>query len=182
MKNTAYLRHNCGKYKVIRSFGVGRSEQELVRLEGYERDFIAWRQGFVGELFSTTGDTLLSNFVSSLCNTQVRVIGPELIFGALYDQIGYNAIDDGLFRHLDISRLFTPGSELKTIDCLERYQSDNVRLILSQNDKRAQELTKTMYQLTYQLPKSKATQTRILNMGCEQRERYGMVFRHIAIR
>lgn len=43
--------------------------------------------------------------------------------------------------------------------------------------KRAQELTKNMYQLTYQLPKSRLIRTKILNMDTEQRQLYDMVVR-----
>ena len=41
--------------------------------------------------------------------------------------------------------------------------------------KRAQELTKTMYQLTYRLPMSKLTKTKILGMHNEQQQLYNMV-------
>jgi len=40
----------------------------------------------------------------------------------LYDKIGYGTIKSDLFRHLVVSRLFSSGSKLKTIDYLERYQ------------------------------------------------------------
>lgn len=111
-----------GKYKVLRSFGVGSTEQEVVRLEEQARNFIVERQGFVGELFEDKDEVLLSDFVATFSNEQIRVVGPELIFGALYDKIGYNSIRTDMFRHLVISRLFSPGSKLKTIDYLARYQ------------------------------------------------------------
>jgi transposase len=44
---------------------------------------------------------------------------------------------------------------------------------------RAQELTKTMYQLTYRLPKSKMTKTKILGMDDEQKELYNIVNRWV---
>ncbi|MDR3339114.1 MAG: IS1634 family transposase [Candidatus Symbiothrix sp.] len=111
-----------GKSKVMRSFGTGRTEQELVRLEEHARQFIFEQQGFAGELFSGSEEILLNDFVSSLSNMQVQVIGPELIFGKLYDKIGYGRIKSEMFRHLVISRLFSPGSKLKTLDYLYRYQ------------------------------------------------------------
>ena len=64
---------------------------------------------------------MVSDFMSSLSNSQVMVHGPELVYGSLYDQIGYNAIGDEMFRHLVVCRLFNPGSKLKTIDYLQRY-------------------------------------------------------------
>lgn len=111
-----------GTYRVARSFGTGRSEQELVLLEERARQFINEQKGFVGELFADADDARLDAFVSSISNAQVQVIGPELIFGRLYDKIGYGKIKSEMFRHLVVSRLFSPGSKLKTIDYLERYQ------------------------------------------------------------
>jgi transposase len=43
--------------------------------------------------------------------------------------------------------------------------------------KRAQELTKTMYQLTYRLPKSRLTKTKIPGMTGEQQHLYDVVVR-----
>jgi len=113
---------HTGKYKVMRSFGTGRNEQEVVRLEEHARQFIIEQRGFVGELFSNEEDDNLEDFLSTIANTQIQVIGPELIFGLLYDKIGYCTIRQEMFRHLVISRLFSPGSKLKTIDYLHRYQ------------------------------------------------------------
>jgi hypothetical protein len=114
---------HTGKYQVVRSFGVGYSEQELVLLEERARDFISREQNFVGELFSDSDEVRLEDFISSIDNSHVQVVGPELIFGRLYDKIGYCKIKNDLFRHLVISRLFSPGSKLKTIDYLNRYHS-----------------------------------------------------------
>ena len=112
---------HTGKYQVVRSFGVGYSEQDLVRLEEKARGFIAREQNFVDELFSDDDEVRLEDFVSSIDNAHIRVVGPELVFGRLYDKIGYCKIKNDLFRHLVISRLFNPGSKLKTIDYLDRY-------------------------------------------------------------
>lgn len=111
-----------GKYQVLRSFGVGRTEQELVRLEELARDFIHEQSGFAGVLFEEEDDVRLDTFLGTITNSSVQVIGPELIFGQLYDKVGYGSINNEVFRHLVISRLFSPGSKLKTIDYLERYQ------------------------------------------------------------
>jgi transposase len=113
---------HTGKYQVMRSFGVGRTEQELIRLEECARQFIVEQEGFVGELFPDEDNVRIEDFLSTINNTEIQVIGPELIFGRLYDKIGYGAINNEMFRHLVISRLFSPGSKLKTIDYLERYQ------------------------------------------------------------
>ena len=45
----------------------------------------------------------------------------KLVFGTLFDRIGYNAISNEMFRNIVICRLFNPGSKLETVDYLERY-------------------------------------------------------------
>ena len=52
---------------------------------------------------------------------QIQVIGPELIYGRLYDKIGYSGINNEMFRHLVICRLFNPGSKLRTVEYLRQY-------------------------------------------------------------
>lgn len=54
---------------------------------------------------------------------KIQVVGPELILGKLFDQIGFNQIPEQLFRHLVISRLVFPLSKLKTAEYLLRYQN-----------------------------------------------------------
>jgi transposase len=113
---------HTGKYQVLCSFGVGHTEQEVVRLEERARQFIFQQHGFVGELFVDEDEVRLEDFLSTINNAAIQVIGLELIYGRLYDKIGYGEIKNELFRQLVISRLFSPGSKLKTIDYLERYQ------------------------------------------------------------
>ena len=71
---------HTGKYQVMRSFGVGRTEQDLVRLEEHARQFIRSQSGFVGELFGDEDDIRLEDFLCTIHNTEIQVIGPELIF------------------------------------------------------------------------------------------------------
>ncbi len=86
-----------------------RARQEVRMLEGS------------GSLFVDEDDVKIESFISSLSNDSVQVIGPELIFGKIYDSIGFNKIESDLFRHLVITRLFHPGSKLKAIDYLFRF-------------------------------------------------------------
>lgn len=57
------------------------------------------------------------------CIEGFSLVGPELLLGKLFDEIGFNAITDELFRHLVITRLVYPVSKLKTADYLFKYQS-----------------------------------------------------------
>jgi transposase len=111
-----------GRYQVIKSFGTGNTEVEIVRLENHALQYVRELTGMNRSLFEDEDEIKLESFVSTITNSQIRVIGPELIFGTLYDRIGYGRIENELFRHLVITRLFNPGSKLKTIDYLFRYQ------------------------------------------------------------
>lgn len=109
-----------GKNVVVQSFGTSRDETILRSFERKAQQWISDQHG--PKLpFSWEKDDIISDFISSLSNSQVRVQGPELVYGSIYDQIGYDSIEDPMFRHLVVCRLFSPGSKLKTIDYLQRY-------------------------------------------------------------
>lgn len=111
-----------GKYKVVKT--VGNSEDpkviEKLFLEAYHL-IPALNHQKTFEL-ETEADKQIERFIDTLDNTHFRIIGPELIFGALFDRIGFNIFPNDLFRHLVITRLVYPGSKLKTIDYLQRYK------------------------------------------------------------
>ena len=79
-------------------------------------------------LFIFENDALIEGFLTQLQNSQVRTAGPELIFGKIYDAIGFNAVQEDMFRHLVISRLAFPLSKLKTIDYLYRFQGVSLEI------------------------------------------------------
>ena len=55
-------------------------------------------------------------------------MGPELIFGQIFDQIGFSRIKEPLFRYLVMSRLIFPVSKLKTIDYLRRFNGTELEI------------------------------------------------------
>lgn len=111
-----------GKYVVLQSFGASGTEEGILRLESEARTWMDRRRGPQLPLWQER-DEVVEAFVGGLSNGQLQVIGPELVYGTLYDHIGYGQLDNELFRHIVICRLFNPGSKLKTTDYLERYLS-----------------------------------------------------------
>lgn len=73
-------------------------------------------------LFVSQSDSTIEQAFAMLNNASIRTLGPEIIFGKIYDYIGFGAIGEVLFRHLVIARLTFPLSKLKTIEYLYRYQ------------------------------------------------------------
>jgi hypothetical protein len=112
-----------GAYAVVKSFGSSKDPNEIEQFLFEARAFVH-NPTDSSPLFSTLSseDMAIEHFLKNLSNETVRTIGPELIFGAIFDRIGFNAIPDDLFRHLVIARLAYPVSKLKTVDYLYRYQ------------------------------------------------------------
>ena len=109
------------KYEVIKTIGSAKTNQEIAVLF-YQGKQELLRMQAQSSLFTFESDALIESFLTQLQNSQVRTVGPELIFGKIYDAIGFNAVQEDMFRHLVISRLAFPLSKLKTVDYLYRFQ------------------------------------------------------------
>jgi transposase len=112
-----------GKYKVVKTVGSSDKARAVENLFLQAHHLIPELTGQQVLGLETESDKQIERFVDTLANAHIRVIGPELILGSLFDRIGFNIFPDNLFRHLVISRLAYPGSKLKTIDYLQRYKS-----------------------------------------------------------
>ena len=114
-----------GKYKVIKTIGSGSTEQHIQKLWLLGKQEME-RLTAQSKLFISEQDTLVEQVMENLANASIRTVGPELVFGKIYDGIGFGAIEEGLFRHLVIARLAFPLSKLKTVSYLYRYQGINL--------------------------------------------------------
>lgn len=112
---------SSGKYQLVKTIGSGDSAQSIELLYQKAKQELTTLQK-QQSLFVSKDDALIESYISNLQNGQVRTVGPEIIFGKIYDAIGFNEIKEDLFRHLVIARLAFPLSKLKTIDYLYRYQ------------------------------------------------------------
>jgi transposase len=112
---------NRGRYKVLKTIGCSSNEQELQKLVYLGTQEIERLEAQSG-LFISEKDTLIEQVFSTIGNSSIRTVGPELIFGNIYDSIGFNVLQEELFRHLVIARLAFPLSKLKTIEYLYRFQ------------------------------------------------------------
>lgn len=111
-----------GRNKILRIVGSATTQQEIEKLVYLANQEIERLSGNHLKLFGFESDAAIEKAFSILNNASIRTLGPEIIFGRIYDFIGFGAIQDELFRHLIIARLAFPLSKLKTIDYLYRYQ------------------------------------------------------------
>ena len=129
-------------YRVAKSIGAAREPDEVQRLVAVGKAFIVQqRQQRVLFPENQHDDAVVRNFVKTLQNASIRTLGPELIFGRLFDEIGFNVIPEELFRAIVITRLVYPTSKLKTVDYLYRYQgrtvsADRIYMFLDRLDER----------------------------------------------
>lgn len=105
-----------GKYKVIRTIGCAKTKREeelMIMLANTELEKLEGSQ----PLFIEHDDLVVDNFVNSIANDHLQIVGSELILGKIYAKIGYPK--DGCpdyFKNLVLCRLVYPGSKLKTVD------------------------------------------------------------------
>ena len=138
------------KYIVVKTVGCATTWQEIENLEKTARQEIE-RISVQPKLFETEEDQVIENLVASIGNDDIQTMGPEIVFGKIYDSIGFGQIKEEMFRHLVIARLAYPLSKLKTIDYLYRYQriwldSDATYRFL---DKLSNKLKPQVEQITY---------------------------------
>jgi len=115
-----------GEYdRLIKTIGCTKNTEKIKELIEQAHSFISNYTHQTELVFEYNEDKdFLSSLNSGLKN--IQMIGPELILGKLFDQIGFNKIPDDLFRHLVISRLVFPLSKLKTSEYLMRYRNISV--------------------------------------------------------
>ena len=93
--------------RVIKTIGSSKDPAEIERL---------FQKGLY-ELPRLFGATLLDDIqepeIGELSNDNIRIVGPELVFGRIFDHIGFSAINDRLLKDLCISKITHPGSKLE---------------------------------------------------------------------
>ena len=110
-----------GRVQILKTTGSSKVASEIEELHQLAHEQITILRHAVELPFH---QNLEQQYVSDFKNSihQLRLAGPELLLGKIFDEIGFNAITDELFRHLVITRLVYPVSKLKTVDYLAKYK------------------------------------------------------------
>lgn len=114
------------KNKLLKTVGCAKTQREeelLMQLAKTELDQLQGMQS----LFVEHDDLVVENFVNSISNDHLQIIGTELILGKIYKKIGFP--DDGCpnyFKNLVLCRLVYPGSKLKTVSYFKRHLNMDV--------------------------------------------------------
>lgn len=120
-----------GKYVLIKTLGSSKDENKIDRLFRQAQEAIPHLFNQI-TIFDKPKDIPR---IDELSNDDLRVVGPELVFGKIFDHIGFNTIKDKLFRDLVISRITHPGSKLQLSEYLrennrQKVSADNIYYFL----------------------------------------------------
>ena len=108
-----------GKYKVVKTLGSSFDEKEIEKIYRQAQEAIP----NLFDQLTLFQESITPLNLSELNNDSIRIIGPELIFGKIFNYVGFNKIKDGLFKDLVVSRITHPGSKLQLSEYLQ--ENDN---------------------------------------------------------
>jgi len=134
--------------RVVESIGCSDDAEEIERL--YEQ---AYAQMYALQhqpgLPLNDAAQAIDRFLDSLDSNQIRVVGPEMIFGNLFDQIGLSQINDRLFRDVVITRIAYGGSKRRVAEYLRLYRNriidtDRIYRLMDRIEHRYKEAIETL--------------------------------------
>lgn len=112
---------SSGKYTVRQTVGSSSDPTEIAFLiKKAKQQILSFTKQSAFPFDKMAELEFVDTFVNHL--DSFSLIGPELLLGKIFDEIGFNAIEEKLFRHLVITRLVYPVSKLKTTDYLFKYK------------------------------------------------------------
>ena len=114
--------------KLIQTVGSSKDEIEIERLYNRAFEIIDQLKQQSRFNFYSNQDESILNFTQQLSNSNIQAVGSQLIFGKLFDSMGFNAIDNKLFKDLVLSRIIYQGSKLKLTEYLKRYENKSISI------------------------------------------------------
>jgi transposase len=142
---------SSGKYKLIKTIGSAADPGLVEQLILKAKQHLIELTGQAALNFDIEKERELVDLFFNGIN-EILLYGPELLLGKLFNQIGFNAIREELFRHLVITRLAFPVSKLKTVDYLLWHKgvSIDVDKVYRYLDKLNSQQKETIQQISYQ--------------------------------
>jgi len=119
---------NSGRYRVLQSFGSAISNDEIKTLTEKANRWIRSTSGVL-EFDFEDEEALFQKLLNNI--TSHKLAGIDLVLGKIFDEIGFDQIEDVLFKDLVLYRLVYPKSKLKTAEYLYRYAQKVTRKMTS---------------------------------------------------
>lgn len=110
---------SSGKYRVIKTIGSSSDDEQINRFVEEGKRYIQ-QSGGVQEIDFYDYRKIYSQVLASISSH--KLVGIEYVLGKIFNEIGFNTIEDTLFKELVLYRLVFPRSKLKTTEYLYRYE------------------------------------------------------------
>ena len=124
-----------GKMKELATIGIAKTDDEIEDLVSQGREWIDREQQrrhprldlFGEERERCEAERLnAEQFLSNITN--ITIDGADLILDRVFDNVGFNRIEDEVFRKLVKARLSYPASKAATVEYLKNHFDDDVSL------------------------------------------------------
>jgi hypothetical protein len=120
----------AGKTCYLKTIGVSSDAQEIEDLYFHGKKWIFEQKGtrdmFLEQVRQKEERKVVENLLNKVEN--ILLNGTQMILNPLFDNIGFNSIDDDILRHLVVSRICQPQSKVATVDYLKSYFDEDVEL------------------------------------------------------
>lgn len=124
-----------GKMKELITIGIAKSDEEVDALITRGREWIdreKQRRHPRLDLFGDEREKCETELISAehmlSCITNITIDGADLILDRVFDNVGFNRIEDDVFRKLVKARLSYPASKAATVEYLKNHFDDDVSL------------------------------------------------------
>ena len=124
-----------GIYKELITIGIAKSPEDINLLLSKGREWIDREQerrhprlDLFGEERSKCEAELLNAEQMLSCITNISINGADLILDRVFDNVGFNKIEDVVFRQLVKARLAYPASKAATVEYLKNHFDEDVSL------------------------------------------------------
>ena len=114
--------------KLIQTVGSSKDEIEIERLYNRAFEIIDQLKQQSRFNFYSNQDESILNFTQQLSNSNIQAVGSQLIFGKLFDYMGFNILENQLFKDLVLSRIIYQGSKLKLTEYFKRYENKSISI------------------------------------------------------
>lgn len=109
---------SSGRYKLHKTIGSSNDKTEIESLVLKANEFINQTTG-IQEFDFLNSNQIIQSILENI--TSHKLIGIDLVLGKIFNEIGFNQIEDELFKDLVLYRLVYPKSKLKTTEYLHRF-------------------------------------------------------------
>jgi transposase len=110
---------SSGRYRVVKTIGSSSDEEQINRFVEEGKRYIQ-QSGGVQEIDFYDYRKIYAQVLESISSH--KLVGVEYVLGKIFNDIGFNTIEDTLFKELVLYRLVFPRSKLKTTEFLYRYE------------------------------------------------------------